>query len=101
MSCVAFDGTYLYMGEAWGSRITKMKPTIGYAPATGDRYTDAAGNPYTDAAGNNGAASVQNLAMGFTCSGSANLRFLVKVKNAYQGVSGEVLTVRLKIMHID
>jgi hypothetical protein len=47
---------------------------------------------------NNSFYHAQNLNIGFTCAGSANLRYLIKVKNAYTPASGEVLTVRAKII---
>lgn len=55
----------------------------------------------TEDAGNNISYHARNLNIGFTCIGSANLRFLIKVKNAYVPASAEVLTVRLKIMQVD
>jgi hypothetical protein len=45
---------------------------------------------------NNSYMHAQNLNIGFTCVGTANLRFLVKVTNAYTPASAEVLTFRLK-----
>lgn len=42
-------------------------------------------------------ADVQGLSVGFNCVGSANLRFKIKVKNAYIPAAQEVLTVRLKV----
>lgn len=52
--------------------------------------------------GNQGVAHVQNLSIGFTCVGSANLRFLVKVKNGYvPTTNSSVITFRLKIVQID
>lgn len=45
---------------------------------------------------NNSYYHAQNLNIGYTCSGSANLRFLIKVKNAYTPASAEVLTVCAK-----
>lgn len=45
---------------------------------------------------NNSYYHAQNLNIGYTCVGTANLRYLVKVKNAYTPISGEVLTVRAK-----
>lgn len=46
-------------------------------------------------------AHVQNLSVGFTAIGTANLRFKVKVKNAYTPASAEVLSFRLKIRQVD
>ena len=48
--------------------------------------------------GTNSYAHIQNLSIGFTCVGTANLRFLVKVKNAYTPISAEVLNFKLKII---
>jgi hypothetical protein len=39
---------------------------------------------------------VQGLNLGFTCVGTANLRFLIKVLNAYVPANAETLTFRLK-----
>lgn len=48
--------------------------------------------------GTNSYAHVQNLNIGFTCVGTANLRFKVKCKNAYIPISAEVFQFRLKII---
>lgn len=45
---------------------------------------------------NNSVAHVKNLDIGFHCVGTANLRYLIKVINAYTPASAETLTVRLK-----
>lgn len=50
---------------------------------------------------NNNYAHVQGPPTLFTTSGSANLRFLVRVKNAYTPANAEVLTFRFKIQQID
>lgn len=44
--------------------------------------------------GNNSIFTANGLDAGFTCSGSANLRVLVKVKNVYTPASAETLTVK-------
>ncbi len=49
-------------------------------------------------AGNNGSYMATNLNDVFICSGSANLRALVRVKNAYTPASAEVLTCTLWIL---
>jgi hypothetical protein len=46
-------------------------------------------------------AHVQNLSIGYTCVGSANLRFLVKAGNAYTPASGEEFTFRIKVAPLD
>jgi hypothetical protein len=50
---------------------------------------------------NNSQAAIPNVGLPFQCVGSANLRFLVKVLNAYTPISAEVLTVRLGILQGD
>lgn len=48
---------------------------------------------------NNGGCHVQNLSIGFTCVGSANLRSIIRVKNAYvPTTNSSVLTIRYKII---
>lgn len=49
--------------------------------------------------GTNSAAHITRCQIGYTCVGTANLRYLVKVKNAYTPASGESLTVRAKIRY--
>lgn len=51
--------------------------------------------------GNNQYAQVIGVNMGFTCVGSANLRFLMRARNAYTPTSGEVITAMLKILQVD
>lgn len=45
-------------------------------------------------------ALLTNLGIGYTCVGSANLRFLVKVNNAYVPLSAETITVRVKAQQL-
>lgn len=52
-------------------------------------------------AGNNGLAHLTGLNILFTCSGSADLRFLLRARNAYTPANAEVLTVVVKILQID
>lgn len=52
-------------------------------------------------AGNNGLAHLTGLNILFTCSGSADLRFLLRARNAYTPASAEVITVLVKILQID
>ncbi len=47
----------------------------------------------------NAISYVTNIGIGYTCVGSANLRFLVKVMNAPTPGSAEVLSIRLKVMN--
>lgn len=50
--------------------------------------------------GNNGFYHVTNLNIGYTCVGSANLRFLVRVRNAYTPASAEVFTFEIKCIQV-
>ena len=51
--------------------------------------------------GNNGFFHAQNLNILATCVGSANLRFLIRVKNAATPASAEVITVIVKAIQLD
>lgn len=51
--------------------------------------------------GNNDFYHAQNVNILATCSGSANLRFLLRAKNAYTPASAEVLTVTVKALQLD
>jgi hypothetical protein len=68
---------------------TEIKTCVGVVPFT---LFDA---------GNNGFAHVTGLNILFTCSGSANLRFLIRVRNGYTPASAEVITVTAKILQLD
>jgi hypothetical protein len=51
--------------------------------------------------GNNGYAHIQNVNILVTCSGSANLRFLLRAKNAYTPANAEVFTIIVKALQLD
>lgn len=52
-------------------------------------------------AGNNGYAHITGLNILATCSGSANLRFLLRARNAYTPANAEVLSFAFKLMQVD
>lgn len=98
------DASTLLSGEIWffDTSVTNINDNTAFAVSDSEIKTYVGKIPFTmEDAGNNGSYYVNNLCMGFTCSGSANLRGLVKVKNAYTPASSEVLTVRLQILQID
>jgi hypothetical protein len=98
------DAGTLLQGEIWlfDTSVTNINDNSAFAVSDAEIKTFVGKIPFTlEDAGNNGAAHVTNLSIGFTCVGSANLRFLVKVKNAYTPANAEVLTVRLKIIQTD
>lgn len=68
---------------------TEIKTCVGVVPFT---LFDA---------GNNGLAHLTGLNILFTCVGSADLRFLLRARNAYTPASAEVITVVVKILQID
>jgi hypothetical protein len=52
-------------------------------------------------AGNNGFAHITGLNIPFVCSGSANLRFLLRARNAYTPASAEVITITAFINQVN
>lgn len=91
-------------GEIWifDTTVTNVNDNAAFAISDSEIKTVVAKIPFiTVADTNNAGVHVQGLAVGFTCVGSANLRFLVKVKAAYTPISGEVLTVRIKCLQLD
>lgn len=95
------DAGTLLQGEIWlfDTSVTNINDNTAFAVSDAEIKTFVGKIPFLlEDAGNNGSFSAQNLNIGFTCVGTANLRYLVRVKNAYTPASGEVLTVRLKII---
>lgn len=98
------DAGTLLQGEIWifDTSVTNINDNAAFAVSDTEIKSYVGKIAFTlEDAGNNGSYHAANLNYGFTCVGSANLRFLVKVKNAYTPASGEVLTVRLKIIQTD
>lgn len=92
-------------GELWifDAAVTSANDNAAFSLSDADRDKLVAIIPFTVGQGavNNGSAHIQGLNIGFTCVGSANLRYLVKAKNAYTPASAEVFTARLKITQVD
>jgi hypothetical protein len=81
--------------------VTAINDNAAFAVSDAEIKTCVARIPFTlEDVGNNGFFHATNLNMGFTASGSANLRFLVRVKNAYTPASSEVITFVLKILQV-
>lgn len=81
--------------------VTNINDNSAFAVSDAEAKTLVGVVPFTLAAlsaSANSQATIIGLNLGFTCVGSANLRFLVKVINAYTPASAEVLTVRAKIV---
>lgn len=91
-------------GEIWifDTSVTNINDNSAFAISDSEVKTVVGKVPFTTVADtNNALAHVQGLSIGFTCVGSANLRFLVKVKASYTPASAEVLTVRIKAIQTD
>lgn len=98
------DPATLLQGEIWifDSAVTAVNDNAAFALSDGDALKLIPGGviPFTlssttGGSGTNSYYTSGALNIGYTCSGSANLRYLVKVKNAYTPASAEALTVRL------
>jgi len=91
-------------GELWifDSAVTAVNDNAAFALSDSDALLLVGIVPFlTEAQPSNAIAWLPNVNLGFTASGSANLRFLIKVKSAYTPISAETLTARLKILQID
>lgn len=93
-------------GELWifDSAPTVVNDNAAFALSDADLLKLVAVVPFTlvttvAGSGTNSCAHVVGLNAGYSCVGSANLRYLVKVKNAYVPANAEVLTVRAKIQY--
>lgn len=84
----------------FNTSVTAVTDNATFAISDAEAKTVVAIIPFTlTDFGNQGIAHVQNLAIGFTCSGSANLRFLIRVKNGYvPTTNSSVITFTLKII---
>lgn len=91
-------------GELWifNTAVTNINDNAAFAVSDSEIKTCVGVIPFTlFDAGNNGFAQVQGLSMMFKCSGSANLRFLYRVRNSYTPANAEVITATLKILQLD
>lgn len=91
----------LLQGEIWlfDTSVTNPNDNVAFVISDGEAKTYVGKIPFAleSAGANNSVAHIVGLNIGFTCVGSANLRFLLRAKNAYIPVGSEVLTFRLKI----
>ncbi len=91
-------------GEIWifDTSVTAINDNATFTLSDSDRDKLVGVVPFTTVSGatNNASAWVSGLNLGFTCVGSADLRYLVKVLNAYVPTANEVVTVRAKILQV-
>jgi hypothetical protein len=102
--CTSNDPATRLSGEIWlfNQAVTNINDNAAFAVSDTEIKTCVGVIPFSlFDAGNNGFAHITGLNMLFTCSGSANLQFLVRVRNGYTPASAEVLTVTAKILQID
>lgn len=98
------DAATLLQGEIWlfNQAVTNINDNAPFAVSDDEIKTCIGKIPFTlEDAGNNGFYHAANLNIGFTCVGTANLRFLIRVKNAYTPEGSEVLSFTLKVLQID
>lgn len=90
--------------EVWifNQSVTNINDNTAFAVSDTEIKTCVAKIPFAfESAGNNGFFHAQNLNILATASGSANLRFLLRAKNAYTPTSAEVFTVIVKGIQLD
>lgn len=98
------DASTLLQGEIWifNQSVTNINDNAAFAVSDSEIKTCVAKVPFAlEDAGNNGFYHSQNLSILATASGSADLRFLVRVKNAYTPANAEVITVIVKGIQVD
>lgn len=95
------DPATTLQGEIWvfDSAPTAVNDNAAFALSDADALKLVAVLPFalsstTAGSGTNSYFNQPGMNVGYTCAGSANLRYLVKVKAAYTPASGETLTVR-------
>ena len=91
-------------GEIWlfDSAVTNVNDGSAFAISDAEVKTLLGVVPFILTADTNNAwAMVTGLNIGIVPVGSANIRYLIKVKAAYTPQSGEVITVRAKVLPID
>lgn len=93
-------GTAL-QGEIWlfDQAVTAVNDNAAFTVSDADILNLVGIIPFncTDTTAANAVSYVTGLGIGYTCVGTANLRFLVKVMNAPSPASAEVLSVRVKV----
>jgi hypothetical protein len=82
--------------------ITNINDNAAFTISDSEILTLVAKIPFTMGTGAaNNHVHLQNLNIGITTVGSANLRFAIRVENVYTPASAEVLTLRAKFLPVD
>lgn len=91
-------------GEVWffNQAVTAINDNAAFAVSDTEIKTCVGVVPFSMFdAGNNQFAHVSGLSIVFTCVGTANLRFLLRARNAYTPASAEVITVTASIVQLN
>jgi len=98
------DASTLLVGEIWvfTTSVTNINDNTAFAVSDTEIKTCVGKLPFAlEDAGNNGWYGASNVMMKYTTSGSANLRFLIRVKNAYTPTNPETLTFGCEVEYLD
>lgn len=92
-----------YQGEVWifDQAVTATNDNAALSVSDADILNFVGAIPFntTDVNAANSVSTTTGIGMGYTCVGTANLRYLVKIMNAPTPASAEVLTVRIKVQN--
>lgn len=106
-SGILTDATFIYSTASavsgivfiYDSAPTAQNDNAAWSVSDSDQLKLVGTIPFTTVADAvNAYQNVQNLNMGYTCSGSANLRFMVKITTAYTPAASDTLTLRAKFV---
>jgi hypothetical protein len=98
------DPATVLQGEVFvfDSSVTSANDNAAFTLSDSDALKLVGIIPFTlEDIGANHAYHARYVNLPYTCVGSANLRFLVRAKNAYTPASAEVLTFRFKVAWTD
>lgn len=102
--CTSADAVIPLQGEVllFNQAVTNINDNAAFAVSDAEIKTCVGRIPFAlEDVGNNGFFHCQNLNMVCTASGSADLRFLLRARNAYAPASGEEITVIVKGFQLD
>ena len=100
-AAVSISGGTALEGEIWlfDQAVTAINDNAAFSVTDADMLNFVGVIPFncTDTTSANAASYVTNINIGYTCVGTANLRYLVKVMSGVTPASGEVLSVRVQV----
>lgn len=100
---ISASASTAYQGELWifDQAVTATNDNAALSVSDSDILNLIGIIPFntTDVNAANAISYVTGIDVGFTCVGTANLRFLVKIMNAPTPASAEVLSIRVKVQN--